>query len=97
MRSSHFVSFLNALSQEKQIRLNGFATLRIIRKSDQKYFKDSTFIESRYLPDHLVVSIRIAPTIRDYCGLVYEREDGDQPTTTKTTSNLKKAGLKILG
>jgi hypothetical protein len=95
MRSSHFVPFLQALSTEKQIRLNGFATLRIIKKSDKKHFKDCNFIESRYLPDNLVVAVRIAPTIGDYCGMVFTRDDDDDEstkTTTKTTSSLKKNG-----
>jgi hypothetical protein len=101
MRSSHFVPFLQALSTEKQIRLNGFATIRIIKKSDKKHFKDGHFIESRYLPEHLCVYVRIAPTIGDYSGMVFTREDEDETTktTTKTTSSLKKngGGLTVLG
>jgi hypothetical protein len=39
--------------------------------------------------------VRIAPTVGDYCGLIFEKEDDDdQPTTTKTKS-IKK--VKILG
>jgi hypothetical protein len=43
----------------------------------------------------LVLAVRIAPTVGDYCGLIFEKEDDDdQPTTTKTKS-IKK--VKILG
>jgi len=93
MRSSHFIPFLHSLSEEKQIRLNGFCTIRLINKKDKKHFKDCNFIESRYLPDHLCVSIRIAPTISDYCGLVFRKEDEE---STKTTSNPKKGGGMIV-
>jgi hypothetical protein len=101
MRNSSYIPFLQSFSQEKQIRLNGFCTIRIIRKSDKKHFKDSTFIESRYLPENLVMAIRLAPTIGDYCGLIFTREDEDEESTktTKTTSSLKKngGGAIILG
>ncbi len=44
---------------------------------------------------YLVLAVRIAPTVGDYCGLIFEKEDDDdQPTTTKTKS-IKK--VKILG
>jgi hypothetical protein len=99
MRSDHFISFLKALSVEKQIRLNGFCTLRLVRKTDLKKFKDSNFIESRYLPEDLVLAVRIAPTVGDYSGLIFETDadeaDDDQPTTTTKTKSIKK--VKILG
>ena len=102
MRNSSFIPFLQSLSEEKQIRLNGFCTIRLIKKSDKKHFKDCTFVESRYLPENLLLSIRVAPTIGDYCGLVFTREDDDEEstkTTTKTTSSLKKngGGMTVLG
>ncbi len=101
MRNSSFIPFLQSLSEEKQIRLNGFCTIRIIKKIDKKHFKDSSFIDSRYLPEHLCVAIRIAPTIGDYSGMVFYREDEETTTksTTKTTSSLKKngGGAIILG
>jgi hypothetical protein len=93
MRNSSFIPFLQSLSEEKQIRLNGFCTIRIIKKIDKKHFKDSSFIDSRYLPEHLCVAIRLAPTIGDYCGLIFSREDEESTTkTTKTTASLKKNG-----
>jgi hypothetical protein len=94
MRGQNFISFLHALSVEKQIRLNGFCTLRLVRKTDLKKFKDSNFIESRFLPEDLVLAVRIAPTVGDYCGLIFEKEDDDDQPTTKTKS-IKK--VKILG
>lgn len=101
MRNSSFIPFLQSLSEEKRIRLNGFCTIRIIKKTDKKHFKDSSFIESRYLPEHLCVAIRLAPTIGDYSGLIFSREDEDEKSTktTKTTSSLKKngGGAIILG
>jgi hypothetical protein len=94
MRHPYSIPFLNALSIEKQIRLQGFATIRIIKKIDKKHFKDSSFIDSRYLPEHLCIAVRIAPTIGDFCGLIFTREDEDESTktTTKTTASLKKNG-----
>jgi hypothetical protein len=94
MRNSSFIPFLQSLSEEKQIRLNGFCTIRLIKKIDKKHFKDSSFIDSRYLPEHLCIAVRIAPTIGDFCGLIFTREDEDESTktTTKTTASLKKNG-----
>ncbi len=43
---------------------------------------------------YLVLAVRIAPTVGDYCGLIFEKEDDDDQPTTKTKS-IKK--VKILG